>query len=175
MSRIGKLPIHIPEGVEIQINENTITAVGTLGSLSLKYHSSIQILKEEDTLQFQLKNLDYKSYWGTYRTLVNQMIIGVSQGFVINLELIGVGYKAHIEENQLILKVGFSHDIIHKIPEGIKIICQKPTFISIYGINKQKVHQEASIIRSYKKPEPYKGKGIIYENEIIIKKEGKKK
>lgn len=175
MSRIGRLPITIPEGIDIQIENGFIVATGSLGKLSFKYNPSILITKTDDILYFSVQNEKYKSCWGTYRTLVEQMIVGVSQGFVINLELVGVGYKANVEQNKLILKLGFSHDIIHNIPNQIKIICQKPTFISIIGINKQQVHQEAARIRNYKKPEPYKGKGIIYENEIIIKKEGKKK
>lgn len=175
MSRIGKVPISIPEGINIKLSDTEINVSGPLGSLNMPIDQKISINILEDQILVSPKEEQYKALWGTYRTLIEQLIIGSSQGYVVNLELVGVGYKATVEENKLILKLGYSHDITHIIPEGIQVICRRPTFISIIGINKQKVHQEAARIRAYKKPEPYKGKGILYENEVIIKKEGKKK
>lgn len=186
MSRIGKVPVYIPEGVEVLLDSqnnfvekkkfDSINIKGPLGKLTMCFNpKEIAITLTEDQISLNPLDIIHRAKWGTYRTLVEQMIIGVSQGYMVNLELIGVGYKASVEDNKLTLKLGFSHDIIHKIPEGISIVCRKPTFLSILGINKQKVHEEASKIRSYKKPEPYKGKGILYENETILRKEGKKK
>lgn len=175
MSRIGKMPISVPDTVQITVLNHTVMIKGPLGTLSLKYDANIEITIDNDTLLVKPLNDQSNKLWGTYRTLLDQMIIGVTQGYVYNLELIGVGYKASVESQNLVLKLGFSHDVVHPIRDGVNIICRKPTFISIIGIDKQLVSQEAAKIRSYKKPEPYKGKGIIYENEVIVRKEGKKK
>lgn len=177
MSRIGKVPIIVPEGIEIKYGEQKFSVKGPLGHLSMEFQSDINILLSEGKIELTPNNHSKKSksLWGTYRSLIEQMILGVSQGYVTNLELVGVGYKASVSGKELILKVGFSHDIVHVIPDDIEISCIKPTLISIRGINKQLVNLEASRIRGYKYPEPYKGKGILYENEKIKLKEGKKK
>lgn len=175
MSRIGKVPIYLPEGVKIELSELLITISGPLGSLSLNQDKDIEISLVDDQVHVNPRSISARPKWGTYRTLVQQMITGVTQGYTLNLELVGVGYRAIMEKTELVLKLGYSHDIRHQVPNGVQIVCQKPTFLSIMGIDKQKVHQEAARIRSYKKPEPYKGKGILYENEVIIRKEGKKK
>lgn len=177
MSRIGKVPIFVPEGVEIVQEQNSMTVKGPLGVLSLTYTSDVRILLTDGKIECFPNNESKRarSLWGTYRSLMEQMVLGVTQGYVTNLELVGVGYKASSTEKQLTLKVGLSHDVVHEIPLGIEISCLKPTLISIRGIDKQKVNLEASRIRSYKYPEPYKGKGILYENEKIKLKEGKKK
>lgn len=177
MSRIGKVPLSIPEGIEIQHEQNQITVKGPLGTLSMNFRKEVAIQIADGKIEFAPARNSKKAYslWGTYRSLVDQMILGVSQGFVANLELVGIGYKASVAQKELTLKVGYSHDIVHHIPDDIDIVCVKPTLLSIRGINKQRVHLEASRIRSYKLPEPYKGKGILYENEKIKLKEGKKK
>lgn len=175
MSRIGKVPVYVPEGVKLELDQTEIKISGPLGALTLQQNRDLEISVVEDQIIINPRSPHARSIWGTYRTLIQQMVTGVTQGYTLNLELVGVGYRAIVENQDLVLKLGFSHDIRHTIPEGVKIVCQKPTFLSVIGINKQKVHQEAAKIRSYKKPEPYKGKGILYENEIIIRKEGKKK
>lgn len=177
MSRIGKVPIIVPEGIEIKHSEQNFSVKGPLGTLSMEYRPDVLIQINDGKIELTPANESKRarSLWGTYRSLIEQMILGVTQGYVTNLELVGVGYKASVEGNVLTLKVGLSHDIVHAIPEGIEISCLKPTLISIRGIHKQKVNLEASRIRAYKYPEPYKGKGILYENEKIKLKEGKKK
>jgi large subunit ribosomal protein L6 len=113
--------------------------------------------------------------WGTVRNIVRNLVEGVNQGFTINLEISGVGYKAAMQGNDLVMQLGFSHEVRYKIPQGIAVKCEKPTAISVHGADRQLVGQVAAEIRGYKKPEPYKGKGIMYQNEKIIRKEGKKK
>lgn len=177
MSRIGKVPVSIPDGITVTQSLNNLLVKGPLGTLDLYYTKDVSIRIIDGKILLDPLKDTKKSHalWGTYRSLIEQMILGVSQGYVTNLELVGVGYKASVTDDRLTLKVGLSHDIIHSIPEGISISCLKPTLISIRGISKQKVNLEASRIRSYKCPEPYKGKGILYENEKIKLKEGKKK
>lgn len=175
MSRIGKLPISVPDTVQVTKQDSIIHVKGPLGMLCMPYNPTVNVSIQDDQVILSPTSPESRKLWGTYRTLIEQMVIGVTQGYVYNLELVGVGYKASLEGRKLVLKLGFSHDINHPIPDGVSITCQKPTFISITGIDKQLVSQEAAIIRSYKSPEPYKGKGIIYENEILIRKEGKKK
>lgn len=172
MSRIGKIPVNIPENVEVIIKNNLIIVKGPLGSLDLSYPEEILLTVKDNKIYVYS---DDSKLWGTYRSLIEQLVIGVSEGYTYNLELIGVGYKAFVENTNLILKVGYSHSIIPSIPKDISITCRKPTYISIFGINKYLVTQQAAKIRDYNKPEPYKGKGIIYENELIYRKEGKKK
>nr|YP_007890493.1 ribosomal protein L6 [Andalucia godoyi]AGH23987.1 ribosomal protein L6 [Andalucia godoyi] len=179
MSRIGKMPVSIPEGIEVIQRSEVLEIKGPLGELCLSFEAAkcleVQIQDSMITLSPREQTKQARSLWGTYRSLLEQKMIGVSQGYVTNLELVGVGYKASREGNLLVLKVGYSHEIRHVIPEGITISCVKPTYLSIRGIDKQKVNLEAARLRAYKKPEPYKGKGILYENEKIKLKEGKKK
>lgn len=172
MSRIGRLPVNVPENVEMNLCKNLIMFKGPLGESNLNIPEGLLITHKENKIYIQSND---KKIWGTFRTLIEQHIIGVTEGYVYNLELVGVGYKGSVEGDSLVLKLGYSHDIVHKIKKNLNITCRKPTFISIFGIDKQYVSQEASRIRDYRKPEPYKGKGIIYENEIVIRKEGKKK
>lgn len=179
MSRIGKMPLLLPEGVEVVSTPTEVMIKGPLGQLSIPMENGKKVKMEIESNRVSLlpqeDTSEARSLWGTYRSLLEQSVIGVSQGYVTHLELVGVGYKASIEGKELVLKVGYSHEIRHSIPEGISMVCVKPTYISIRGIDKQKVNLEASRIRSYKEPEPYKGKGILYENEKIKLKEGKKK
>ena len=177
MSRVGKKPVELPEGIEASIVANEITIKGKKGELNASFTDNVKLQKENDKIiVVPLSNTkNSKATWGMTRTLINNMVIGVSNGFTRNLEINGVGYRASIEANILTLQLGYSHDIKLAIPEDLEVKCIKPTEISINGINKQKVGQFASEIRRLRKPEPYKGKGVKYQDEILRRKEGKKK
>ena len=178
MSRVGKYPVTIPAGVTVVINDNTVTAKGKLGELSCSFDASHVTAKLEENAVRVSPLSDSKqsrALWGTTRANINTMIKGVSEGFTRNLELLGVGYKARVEETKLILSLGYSHDVIFPAPEGVKIACPSATNISISGADKQLVGQVAAEIREFRKPEPYKGKGIRKEGEYVRRKEGKKK
>ena len=176
MSRIGKNPIAIPEGVTVEVNNNTITVKGKLGELSQKF-SSVDVKVEEGQVLFSRNSekKDVRSKHGLYRALVNNMILGVSKGWTKELELVGVGYRAALKGNQLNLQLGYSHDINFDIPEGIKIAVEKQTTLKITGSDKQQVGLVASKIKTLRKIEPYKGKGIREKGQYVLKKEGKKK
>jgi len=178
MSRVGKYPVTIPAGVTVVINDNTVTAKGKLGELSCSFDASHVAAKLEENAVRVSPLSDSKqsrALWGTTRANINTMIKGVSEGFTRNLELLGVGYKARVEGTKLILSLGYSHDVIFPAPEGVKIACPSDTNISISGADKQLVGQVAAEIREFRKPEPYKGKGIRKEGEYVRRKEGKKK
>ena len=178
MSRVGKYPVTIPAGVTVVINDNTVTAKGKLGELSCSFDASHVAAKIEENAVRVSPLSDSKqsrALWGTTRANINTMIKGVSEGFTRNLELLGVGYKARVEGTKLILSLGYSHDVIFPAPEGVKIACPSATNISISGADKQLVGQVAAEIREFRKPEPYKGKGIRKEGEYVRRKEGKKK
>jgi large subunit ribosomal protein L6 len=177
MSRIGKHPVTVPAGVDVRVEGQTVTAKGKLGQLSTTLVDDI-LAKFEDGKVVVTPANDGKrarQMWATSRTLVNNMVKGVSEGYTVNLEINGVGYRAAVQGKELVMQLGFSHDVKYPIPEGISIKCDKPTSISVSGFDKQKVGQVAAEIRGWKKPEPYKGKGIKYETETILRKEGKKK
>ena len=174
MSRIGKNPIVIPEGVKIEINDRLISISGPKGSQSWSIHANIKAQEKDNTLI--LDRVDStslsRSLHGTTRQILNNMVIGVSEGFEKELEIVGVGYQASMEGNRLRLQIGYSHDIYFDIPEGVSITADR-TIIKINGIDKQLVGSVASKIRSFRKPEPYKGKGIRYKDEYIKIKQGK--
>lgn len=174
MSKIGRRPIQIPEGVTAKIDGGNVIAVGPLGTLSCLVPSQIKVDIEESTVLVSRKadNKLSKSMHGTIRALIANILVGVSSGFEKQLEIIGVGYRAAIENNVLTLKVGFSHEVEKIIPEEITVEVKK-NIISIKGIDKQRVGQVAAEIRAIKKPEPYKGKGIKYVGEKINRKVGK--
>lgn len=179
MSKIGKVPVSIPNGVTVTLSNDIVRASGKLGELSLCIHPdsvSVVVNAGKDVVVSQNKD-DIASHalWGTTRAMINNIIRGVSKGFSKELELRGVGFKASMRGKDLVLNIGFSHEVIHVIPDGIKCEVLSPTEIKISGIDKQKVGQVASDIRSYRKPEPYKGKGIRYKGEYVRKLEGKKK
>ena len=177
MSRVGQSPVDIPEGVACEIAGQLFTAKGKLGELKLTIVDEIEVSQEESQLLMKPRN-DSKhtqELWGTMRSLVQNVVRGVDEGFTINLEIVGVGYRAAVEGNEIVLQLGYSHEVRFSIPDGIKITCERPTLIKVNGIDKQKVGQAAANIRKYRKPEPYKGKGIRYQNEYILRKEGKKK
>ena len=175
MSRIGRKSILIPDGVEVKIEENIVKIKGPKGELSLKVTPEIKIEIVDNKISFipKIKNKQTNSFWGLTRTLVSNMVKGVTEGFEKKLEIKGVGFKANIEGENLVLNVGYSHPVKIKIPEGLKISVEK-NIINVSGIDKELVGQVAANIRKVKKPEPYKGKGIRYLGEVVKKKVGKK-
>ena len=177
MSRVGKNPITIPKGVKVDLSQLKLCVSGSLGSLFLEISPSINIVQRDESIWVKTNNISKKSHalWGTLRAKIENMIIGVSKGFTKELEISGVGYRAHVDNNNLVLQIGFSHDVRINIPEGITVKTPKPTSIVIFGASKHIVGQFAANIRIWRKPEPYKGKGICYKNEYIQRKEGKKK
>ncbi|MFN7039428.1 MAG: 50S ribosomal protein L6 [Alphaproteobacteria bacterium] len=180
MSRIGKLPINIPDGVKVLINDdNNVSVTGKLGTLSEQLPKEVSISFDTNENKVKIKPLQdtnrSKAMWGLARSLVFNMVKGVTEGFTSVLEINGIGYKASADNEYVKLVLGHSHDIIVEIPAGLSVKCEKPTSISIYGSSKQKVGQLAASIRKLRKPEPYKGKGIKYEFEKINRKVGKKK
>ncbi|MBP9802416.1 50S ribosomal protein L6 [Patescibacteria group bacterium] len=175
MSRIGKKPIAIPTGVEVKIDGTQVTVKGSKGTLQVEVLPVVKTEMADGQLIFSIENPEEKkdrALWGLFRNLVNNAIIGVSQGFTKSLEINGVGFKAMMQGKDLSLNVGFSHPVLFKTPEGITIETEK-NVIKISGIDKQMVGQAAAEIRAIKKPEPYKGKGIKYSDEIIRRKAGK--
>lgn len=186
MSRIGKYPVELPADVEAQVNGQDVRIKGKLGELSMTVHDDVSVKVEEvandDGKTAKVVRLAPKSdepfarqIWPTMRTLVSNMVEGVSKGYKKDLEIKGVGYRANLQGQTLVMTLGFSHEIRYDVPQGIKVEVDKQVAISISGIDKQKVGQVAAEIRGFKPPEPYKGKGIRYANEYILKKEGKKK
>lgn len=179
MSRIGKQPVLVPSEVTVDISEDVVAVNGKLGSLSYTYDRKVLIdyNKSEGRIVVAPKGEDKKAraMWGLSRTLINNMIVGVSKGFTRTLEINGVGYKVSVSGNILTLYLGYSHDIKYIIPKGIEIKCPKPTQIDIFGCDKQLVGEIAALIRNLRKPEPYKGKGVKYIDEVIVRKVGKKK
>ncbi len=177
MSRIGKKPIEIPKGVTVTINGQEVAVKGPKGELKLTLVDDVTVEQGADGIKVAPREDTQRAraMWGLSRTLVQNLTVGVTQGFTQNLEINGVGYRAAMQGKNLQLSLGFSHDVIYPIPAGIEIKVAKPTEISISGIDKQKVGQVAAEIRSYRGPEPYKGKGVKYAGEFIFRKEGKKK
>ena len=177
MSRIAKKPIEIPSGVEVNISGQTVSVKGKNGNLSMELNEKVQLKQEDNAINFSGKDgVDGSvAMAGTMRSLVNNMVVGVSQGFEKKLELIGVGYRAQAQGNKLNLTLGFSHPVIYDVPEGISIDTPSQTEIVVKGADKQKVGQVSADIRAYRPPEPYKGKGVRYADERVIRKEAKKK
>ena len=177
MSRVGSKEINIPESVKINLQDGLITAEGPLGKLESKLNSQIEVIVEGQKITMKPKSDDKTlvSFWGLQRNLVNNLIIGVSEGFSKKLEMNGVGYRAALKGKTLELLLGYSHPINYDIPENIKITVEKQTIVKINGSNKQQVGMVASQIKSIRPPEPYKGKGIKEQGQYILRKEGKKK
>ena len=179
MSRVGKYPVIIPEGVNVSIENNVVTAKGKNGELKFVFDDGMVSAKLEDNKVVVAplhQSQQARALWGTTRAQINSIIKGVNEGFTKQMELIGVGYKARMEgSNKLVLSLGFSHDVIYDAPEGIKITCVSPTQLNVFGADKQLVGQVASKIQEYRKPEPYKGKGVRYVGQYVRRKEGKKK
>ena len=177
MSRIGKLAVPVPSGVTATVDGQQVVAKGPKGELSVVLVDDVLCKMTDDGIKVDPKDESKRSrsMWGMSRTLVSNIVAGVTEGFTKKLEINGVGYRAQVQGNVLQLSLGFSHDVNYPIPEGISIECPKPTEVVITGIDKQQVGQVAAEIRRYRPPEPYKGKGVRYEGEYIFRKEGKKK
>ncbi|EJW12245.1 LSU ribosomal protein L6p (L9e) [Rhodovulum sp. PH10] len=177
MSRIGKRAVPVPSGTTADIKGQTVKAKGPKGTLDLVLPDEIVIAMEEGAIKVTPRHETKRarSMWGTSRTLVSNLVTGVSKGFEEKLEITGVGYRAQVQGKNLQLALGYSHDVVYPIPEGIVITTPKPTEVVIAGIDKQRVGQVAAEIRAFRGPEPYKGKGIKYAGEYIFRKEGKKK
>lgn len=177
MSRVPNNPLTIPSGIEINLNGNVLTVKGSKTTLTHEVHPAVKVTKEESSLRFVpvdgVENAD--AFAGTARALVNNMITGLSKGFEKKLSLVGVGYKAQLQGKKLVLNLGFSHPINYQLPEGIAAETPSQTEIVIKGVDKQLVGQVAAEIRAFRPPEPYKGKGVKYSDEHIVRKEGKKK
>ncbi|MGJ4856327.1 50S ribosomal protein L6 [Labrys sp. KB_33_2] len=177
MSRIGKKPVAVPAGVTPSLDGQTVKAKGPKGELSFTVPDLISVEFKDGAFKVDPKD-DSKlarSQWGMSRTMVSNILVGVTQGFEKRLEINGVGYKAAVAGKVVKLSLGYSHDVDYPIPEGITVVTPKPTEIVVSGIDKQKVGQVAAEIREYRGPEPYKGKGVKYAGEFIFRKEGKKK
>ena len=177
MSRIANKPVEIPSGVEVNINGQVISVKGKNGSMSLDVHEKVAIAQEDGVLKLSGREgiVGSVAMAGTMRSLTDNLVIGVSQGFEKKLTLIGVGYRAQAQGNILNLTLGFSHPVNYKVPEGISIETPTQTEIVVKGADKQKVGQVAAEIRAYRPPEPYKGKGVRYSDEHVLRKEAKKK
>jgi large subunit ribosomal protein L6 len=177
MSRIGKNPVSLPDGVSVVINEQTVTAKGKLGELTASFTDDVEITQEGNVVTVRPREgaPRAKQMWGMSRSVINNLVVGVSEGFTKKLEITGVGYRAQVQGKDLVMQLGYSHEVRYPMPEGIDIKCPDQTTIEISGADKQKVGQVASEIRGYRPPEPYKGKGVRYAGEYIVRKEGKKK
>jgi len=177
MSRIGKNPVVIPDGVSVELSGQTLTVKGRNATLSLVVSNEVTAAIADGNVTVAPKDESKRAQamWGTTRALVNNMVTGVATGFTRNLEINGVGYRASVQGSSLNLQLGYSHDINYPIPADVKIACERPTAITVTGADRQRVGQVAAEIRAFRPPEPYKGKGIKYSGEAIRRKEGKKK
>ena len=177
MSRVGKKPVAIPSGVTAVVEGQTIKVKGPKGAMSLVLHGDVEakVDKGEVKVDPRADTKRARAMWGTYRSLLANVMEGVTKGFERKLEITGVGYRAALQGKNLQIQLGYSHDIVYPIPEGITIAVPKPTEIVVTGIDGQKVGHVAAEIRAFRKPEPYKGKGVKYAGEYIFRKEGKKK
>ncbi|MBF0125047.1 MAG: 50S ribosomal protein L6 [Magnetococcales bacterium] len=176
MSRIGKRAVAIPQGVEVQIDNQTVTVKGKNGLLTRDFHPEVQLQQGPAGIAVSLRSESsaYRSLWGLSRTLLANMVTGVSTGFSKQLMIIGVGYRAAVEGRTLKLALGFSHGVDFPIPDGIQIEVEKNTAVTVRGYDREMVGQVCAKIRDYRPPEPYKGKGVRYLNEYVVMKEGKK-
>ena len=177
MSRIAKYPVALPKGVEVNIAAGEISVKGPLGSIARSADPNVEVKKDGDNLTFRaLGNSNHADAMsGTMRALVANMVTGVTKGFEKKLALVGVGYRAQAQGDKLNLSLGFSHPVVHQMPKGVKVATPTQTEIVITGVDKQLVGQVAAEVRGYKPPEPYKGKGVRYSDEVIVLKETKKK
>jgi large subunit ribosomal protein L6 len=177
MSRIGRKPVSVPQGVTVAVAGNTVKVKGPKGELQTQLGELVNVKVEDGQITVQPRDdsKPARAAWGLSRTLVANMIAGVTQGFSKTLEITGVGYRAAAQGPKLQLNLGYSHDVIYDVPKGITVATPRPTEILVSGIDKQQVGQVAAEIRAWRKPEPYKGKGVRYRGEHIHRKEGKKK
>ena len=177
MSRVGQLPVNVPDGVTVELADRVLKAKGKLGELSLTFVDEVEPSLEDDKIWVKPvdDSIKARKLWGTYRSLADNIVTGVSEGFSKVLEIQGVGYRAQMQGDTLVLQLGYSHEIKYPVPEGIEIKCETQTEIEVSGADKQQVGSVAAKIRSFRPPEPYKGKGVRYKGEQILRKEGKKK
>jgi len=177
MSRVGKYPVTVPNGVTVAFKEGTLIVQGKQGVLSLPLVSEVSVSLKEGKVWVKPRGTGKFAcaMWGTTRANIRNMVLGVDQGFAKRLDIVGVGYKAAVQGKVLNLALGFSHDIFYPIPDDVVIRCDSPTVVAVTGPSKERVGQVAAEIRSYRPPEPYKGKGVKYADERILRKEGKKK
>ncbi len=177
MSRIAKKPISVPSGVEVTIDGQTVTVKGAKGTLEHRVHDTVEVVRNEDVLNCSPREGADNSVAlaGTTRAVINNMVVGVSQGFERRLQLVGVGYRAQMQGKSLNLALGFSHPVKFEAPDGVSVETPTQTEIVLRGVDKQKVGQAAAEIRAFRPPEPYKGKGVKYDDELIRRKEAKKK
>jgi large subunit ribosomal protein L6 len=177
MSRVGKYPVEIPAGVQVGVAAGVLSAKGKLGELKLPLSDHIEATVHGNHVSIQPRDASApaRMMWGTTRALVANMVKGVSVGYAKSMEITGTGFRAAVTGGKLVLNLGFSHDVVYPVPDGIKITCEKPTAIKVEGMDKRQVGQVAAEIRSYRPPEPYKGKGVKFTTETIRRKEGKKK
>ncbi len=177
MSRIGKYPVTVPAGVQVALAGRTLTAKGKLGELTLALTDDVDATVEGNTVAIAPRGSERRArmMWGTTRALVANMIHGVSAGYTRTLEITGTGFRAAVQGRNLVMNLGFSHDVVYAVPDGITITTPRPTAIAIAGTDKRLVGQVCAEIRAFRPPEPYKGKGVKFEGEAIRRKEGKKK
>lgn len=177
MSRVGKYPVEIPAGVQVAIAGGKLTAKGKLGELSLPLTEHVEATVDGDKVTVKPRGAERQArmMWGTTRALIANIVKGVSTGYARSLEITGTGYRASVQGANLEINLGFSHPVVYPVPPGIKITCERPTSIKVEGMDKRLVGQVASEIRAFRPPEPYKGKGARYSDEVIRRKEGKKK
>ena len=177
MSRVGKYPVEVPAGVTVAISGNIVTAKGKLGEQSLALTELVDVTLDGNkvTVSPKTKETRARMMWGTTRANIANMVKGVSQGYSKTLEITGTGYRAAVQGKNLVVNLGFSHDVTYPIPEGIKVTCERPTSIKVEGVDKRQVGQVCAELRAWRPPEPYKGKGVKFEGEAIRRKEGKKK
>ncbi|WP_298223139.1 50S ribosomal protein L6 [Acidocella sp.] len=177
MSRVGKYPVEVPAGVTVAISGNIVTAKGKLGEQSLALTELVDVTLDGNKVSVSPKTKETRArmMWGTTRANIANMVKGVSQGYSKTLEITGTGYRAAVQGKNLVVNLGFSHDVTYPIPEGIKVTCERPTSIKVEGVDKRQVGQVCAELRAWRPPEPYKGKGVKFEGEAIRRKEGKKK
>src|SRR5262245_49944794 len=177
MSRVGKKPVPVPSGVTASVEGQVVKVKGPKGALQLALHGDVVAKMEKGAIKVDPREETKRarSMWGTSRTLVLNLVTGVTKGFESKLEITGVGYRAAVQGKNLQIQLGYSHDVVYPIPEGISIATPRPTEIVVSGIDKQRVGQVAAEIRAFRPPEPYKGKGVKYVGEFVFRKEGKKK
>lgn len=177
MSRVGKHAVAVPQGVTVSITGGQIEVSGRLGKIAYGLSESIQISQDASGVTVKPSNETAfsRSMWGTMQRNIKNAVKGVSEGFTYNLDLVGVGYRASVQGRNLVLQLGFSHDITYPLPQGVEAKCEKPTAIALTGANKQVLGQIASELQGYRPPEPYKGKGVIKQGQFVLRKEGKKK
>ncbi len=177
MSRVGKNPVSLPQGVSASLTGQDLKVKGPKGELALVVHPAVDVTIEGTEIKVAPKNAERqtRALWATMQRRITNMVVGVKDGYEKNLEIEGVGYRCALQGSDLVLQLGFSHEVRYAVPKGISIVVDKQTSVKISGIDKEKVGQVAAEIRGYKPPEPYKGKGIRYVGEYIVRKEGKKK